>query len=244
MTQASSARSTQHLIDALATARESARLQAHLLSLEARDRWQELESRIDALQSRIEYEGERMSANAADRVRELTEAVKEFIREHTGHRGLEIPVGQLMQPARACRPTDTLNEPARLMWELDCGAVPVVDEAGHLVGILTDRDICMAAYTRGKPLAALSVESTMSRHVVAVSPRDTLESVAVLMRQNQVRRIPVVERGRLVGIVTLADLARYCDRAPEAKHQERDVLVHTLAAISQPEPAARSLAAE
>ena len=243
MTHASAAHSTQHWIDTLVAARDSARVQVHLLSLDARDRWQELESSIDALQSRIEHEGELMSASAADKVRDLTESVKEFLRDHANPTGLDIPAGKLMQPAQVCRPTDTLNNPARLMWELDCGAVPVVNDVGHLVGIITDRDICMAAYTRGKPLGALTVESAMSKHVIAVSPRDTLESVAVLMRQKQIRRILVVEQRKLLGIVTLADLARHCDAKPESRHA-RSVLAHTIAAISEPRPPAPAMAAE
>lgn len=82
MKHASTVHSTQHLVDALVAARNSARARLPLLSLDARDHWHELESELDCLQSRIEYEGARIRPNAADRVRELTETVTQFIREH------------------------------------------------------------------------------------------------------------------------------------------------------------------
>ena len=61
-----------------------------------------------------------------------------------------------------CSVSDRLNRAAQLMWESDCGCIPIVEEHGMLVGMLTDRDICMAAYTSGKPLSEISVTSAMS----------------------------------------------------------------------------------
>ncbi len=229
---------SQELLDALATARGTARLQLHLFSLEARERWQELEERLDNLQRSIELDGERVSENLSKKARELTRSVKEFLLEHSGGSAKTGGVGRIMKAVKSCRPEDTLNEPARLMWDLDCGAVPVVNDAGKVVGMLTDRDICMAAYTRGEPLAALSVGSTMSTEVVTASPKDSIESVAELMSQRQVRRVPLVnDEGRLVGIVALADIAR-C--APV----EGTDLANALRAISQPRPGSATVAAE
>ena len=54
-----------------------------------------------------------------------------------------------------CSVSDMANEAARIMWDRDCGSVPVIDAAGHVVGIVTDRDICMAAYFQGRPLSAI-----------------------------------------------------------------------------------------
>lgn len=89
MKHASTVHSTQDLVDALVAARHRARVRLSLLSLDARDHWHELESQLDCLQSRIEYEGARIKPNAADKVRELTETVTQFIREHArGPRGV------------------------------------------------------------------------------------------------------------------------------------------------------------
>src|SRR5215472_13332338 len=67
----------------------------------------------------------------------------------------------------ACHPNDSLNRAAQLMWENACGCVPVVDEVGKPVGLITDRDICMAAYTQGRPLDAITVDASMARNVIS-----------------------------------------------------------------------------
>ncbi|HEY6728268.1 MAG TPA: hypothetical protein VI197_29865 [Polyangiaceae bacterium] len=82
MNHASPSHAVQPLVDALIAARRSARVRLHLLPFDARDHWQELESQLDCVQSRIEYEGARIRPNAADKVRELTESVAKFLRQH------------------------------------------------------------------------------------------------------------------------------------------------------------------
>lgn len=243
-THSGRARPPKELIDALSTARDSARVQLHLFSLDARKRWQELESKLDKMQSKLEREGERVTEGATTKVRDLTRTVRDFLRENAGIADLATPATRLMKPARSCRPTDSLNEAARLMWECDCGAIPVQDDAGRLVGIVTDRDICMAAYTRGRPLGALTVESTMSGGVTSASPEDSLERIATLMRDKQVRRIPIVDEGGLVGMVSLADIAGYIESELGFSTAAGMGLAHTLAAISEPRPPAAPRAAE
>jgi len=96
------------------------------------------------------------------------------------------------------------------MWDHDCGCVPVVDGHGRLAGIVTDRDICMAAYTQGLPLERIPMERAMSVRVISCARGDDLESAHRLMRTHEIHRIPVTDsRGRLVGIVSLSDLANY-----------------------------------
>ena len=113
---------------------------------------------------------------------------------------------------KSCRPQDSLGSAAQIMWEQPCGALPVVDGGYKAIGFLTDRDICMAAYTQGKPVAELRVEIAMSRKVVTCRADDDLINAAALMRQNHTRRIPVIDRdGKLVGLLTLDDLA--CEAA-------------------------------
>jgi CBS domain-containing protein len=95
------------------------------------------------------------------------------------------------------------------MWNHDVGFLPVVDARGRVVAAITDRDLCMAAYTQGKPLAEIGVDSAMSRNLVSVRPTDPLDRAAELMECHQVRRLPVVDDdGAIVGVVTLSDLAR------------------------------------
>jgi CBS-domain-containing membrane protein len=90
----------------------------------------------------------------------------------------------------------------------------VLDEKGRPVGFLTDRDICMAAYTQGKALELLRVEAAMARKVVSCGVDDDLRSAAGLMRQHRTRRLPVVNPdGTLVGLLSLDDLACEAARA-------------------------------
>lgn len=108
----------------------------------------------------------------------------------------------------SCGPCDPLNKAAQIMWDTPCGAVPVVDEQGRPVGFLTDRDVCMAAYTQNKPLSDLPVEIAMARTPVCCRAEDDLDSAAQLMRQHRTRRVPVIDgNGLLVGLLTLDDLA-------------------------------------
>ena len=122
-------------------------------------------------------------------------------------------VGDLMRKdVSACREDQAMNEAARIMWERDCGFVPVVasDDSGKLVGVVTDRDLCMAAYTRGKSLAELCVADAMSRDVRTCTPEDPLSRAETEMRVSRVRRLPVVdEQQHIYGVVTLDDLLRH-----------------------------------
>src|SRR5579875_1402167 len=107
-----------------------------------------------------------------------------------------------------CKPDDTLNTAARMMWEEGCGAVPVVDVDFRPVGFLTDRDICMAAYTQGRALRDISVGTAMAGKLVCCEEGDELEHAAQLMRDNCLRRLPVVDgRGVLGGLLSLDDIA-------------------------------------
>lgn len=118
-----------------------------------------------------------------------------------------------------CSSADSLNTAARLMWEHDCGAVPVVSETGELVGIITDRDICMAAYTQGKGLQAIPVAAAMAHQVYSCKASDTIEAAEQMMRRHQIRRLPVVDGGkRLVGFVSLNDLALDANTRREGEH--------------------------
>jgi CBS domain-containing protein len=109
----------------------------------------------------------------------------------------------------SCRLGESLNAAARIMWDHEVGCVPIVNADGYLVGLVTDRDVCMGAYTTGKTLAAISVDTAMSRKVISCRGHDPLRGVEDLMRSHQLRRLPVVDdAGRLVGILSLADLAR------------------------------------
>lgn len=137
------------------------------------------------------------------------------------------------------RPGDSIAAAVQIMWDHDCGCVPVLDEDGRLAGILTDRDACMSALHQGRPLHELLVANAMSRDVVVCRPHDAIEDAMILMRRARVRRLPVVDRERrVVGILSLNDVARAAEReargwfsSPRLKDVGR-----TFAEVSRPWP--------
>ena len=97
-----------------------------------------------------------------------------------------MKVEQIMnRHVKTCGPHEPLNKAAQIMWDTPCGAVPVVDDQGKPVGFLTDRDVCMAAYTQNKPLTELPVEAAMAQTPVCCRAEDDLDSAAQLMRQHR-----------------------------------------------------------
>ena len=117
------------------------------------------------------------------------------------------------------------------MWENDCGALPVVDESGRPIAMITDRDICMCAYIRGLALAALQVSTAMSRTVVSCSAAASLATAEKQMRQHRVYRLPVIARnGRIAGILSLNDAAREAERERKAGTAKRAVTDEEIAA--------------
>ena len=147
--------------------------------------------------------------------------------------------------AYTCHLADPLNRAAQLMWDHDCGSVPVIDDAGKVVAMVTDRDVCMAAYTRGLPLTEMPVSSAASEALFAVRETDSVATAEGIMRKHKVRRLPVVDAaGRPIGLVSMNDLARQTFKIPH-RHDglNPDVVLRTLAAICEPS-VAHPIAAE
>jgi CBS domain-containing protein len=145
-------------------------------------------------------------------------------------------VVQLMTPTpRTCTPTDSLQRAAQIMWETDCGCVPVVEADGRAVAMITDRDICMAAYTQGRSLKDISVSSAASPTLVAAHVGDRLDAAERLMQAHQVRRLAVVDsNGRLAGVLSLSDIVRHARYWLRAKGLGTNRILITFAAICQP----------
>src|SRR5713226_3746308 len=115
-----------------------------------------------------------------------------------------------------CTPSGTAQMVARIMKEQDTGIVPVVEnnESRKLIGVVTDRDLCLGVVAEGKEPKSVQVKSCMTDKVVSCRPEDDLDKVIKLMQDNQVRRIPVVDaQNQIVGIVSLADVVRHGDVA-------------------------------
>ena len=119
----------------------------------------------------------------------------------------------------SCPPEASLSEVARIMWESDCGLVPIVDEQdGAVAGVVTDRDVCMAAWTRGQPLHEIPVRVPMSTDLKVCHPDDDLIQAQKLMQENRVKRLLVLDEDQhLAGVVSLACLARAAQGGPKAQ---------------------------
>lgn len=115
----------------------------------------------------------------------------------------------MTQDVRSCRPETNLADAAMRMWRNDCGFLPVVAENQKVVGVITDRDICMAAATKHRDPATIRVKEVTSGKVYGCSPDTDIHEALKIMREKQVRRLPIMraESGKLAGILSMNDVA-------------------------------------
>ena len=133
------------------------------------------------------------------------------------------------------RPESGLDEAAYLMLKNDVGCVPVVDDDRRPVGVITDRDVAMASFVEGAAPHRLVVGETMTGRVFTCRDTDTVAVPHELMREHQVRRIPVTdEAGRLVGLLSLSDLSQVAVAVEKGKTKVRNDLTDTMAALTRP----------
>ena len=153
-----------------------------------------------------------------------------------------MKVEELMTPSPAtCGPTDNMAQAVERMWDANCGIIPVVDDAGRVLGVLTDRDICIAAATRGVAPGELGVREMPQTQVACCRPDDDVRTALALMRQHRVRRLPVTtDEGVLHGILSLDDVALAA--APRNGVTAPDVIATMKAIYAPPLPVARSAA--
>lgn len=127
----------------------------------------------------------------------------------------------MTQNPKACSKTINLAEAAGFMWDYDCGILPVVAEGGKVVGVITDRDICMAAVMKGRNLANIAVEDVISGDVFACTADDDVRTALKTMQEKKVRRLPVVDADdKLEGILSMNDLVLKAEEAKEKKAPE------------------------
>lgn len=100
---------------------------------------------------------------------------------------------------------------ARLFKRYNLGALPVCDDAGHLRGMLTDRDVVLRCTASGSDPKSVKIREIMTRGLVTTTPNSEVDAAAKQMSADQIRRLPVVDGGRLVGMLSLCDMARHCD---------------------------------
>jgi CBS domain-containing protein len=137
----------------------------------------------------------------------------------------------LTRDVKSCSPDTDLATAAQIMWDRDCGVVPVINDERKVVGMITDRDICIAAATRSASPANIGVRDVMSRDVYSCAPGDDVLTALKIMKDQRVRRLPVLDvEGRPAGIISMNDLVT---RAECRKNADvpGDAFLETLKAI-------------
>ncbi|MET0799620.1 MAG: CBS domain-containing protein [Actinomycetota bacterium] len=153
------------------------------------------------------------AATGPRRMEQLPARVRQVLPGRSGGTGSgsTVDVREIRQVMTAAphtvRTTDTLQDAARLMKTNDIGDVLVEDAVGRLAGIVTDRDIAIRATAEGSDPVSTTVEQVYSRDVTGLAPTDTVHHAVELMRAGNVRRLPVVESGKAIGIVSLGDIS-------------------------------------
>lgn len=119
-----------------------------------------------------------------------------------------------------CMPQSDLGSAIKTMQSRDCGFLPVLDANRNVVGVVTDRDVCLAAGARHRPLDRIAVEQVMSHPVFSCLSDDNLRTVLVTMARRRIRRLPVIDKsGHLEGVLSIDDVAQAPHRrgAPTAE---------------------------
>ncbi|HZT59064.1 MAG TPA: CBS domain-containing protein [Pyrinomonadaceae bacterium] len=113
----------------------------------------------------------------------------------------------MTRDAKTCGPQASLAAAAALMWENDCGTLPVVEDGGRVVGMITDRDICIGAATKNRAPSEIAVGEVITGEVYACAPDDDMREALETMRRERVHRLPVVGAdGELRGVVSMNDV--------------------------------------
>jgi len=115
----------------------------------------------------------------------------------------------MKKDVKTIRPSDTIKDAAVLMNENRIGSLVVISGTGAVTGIVTERDILTDVVAAGKNPEDVKVEDVMTKDLITISPEKSLEDAADLMTKNKIKKLPVIEGGKLVGIITATDLICY-----------------------------------
>lgn len=131
-------------------------------------------------------------------------------------------VSEIMtKDVKVCAPHDSVTAAAKIMRDINCGSVPIC-EGKNIIGMITDRDIVLQCVAEGKDCNSVHCHDCMTANVITCAPDTEVHECARIMADHQIRRIPVVRNGELVGICAIGDLAAihiYANEAGEALSQ-------------------------
>ena len=136
---------------------------------------------------------------------------------------------------RSCGPASTLADAGWAMWEGDCGVIPIVDDANKVLGVITDRDICMAVVTKARPADQITTQEISANRAFTCQLDDDVRKALETMRAESVRRLPVVDsEGKLQGVLSLNDVVLAARRRENSRTHgvTHEDLVPTLQAVS------------
>ena len=108
----------------------------------------------------------------------------------------------------SARKSDRVIDVAKKMQQEDAGFIPVVENGGTIIGVITDRDIVVSCVAEGHDPRGETAEHLMSRNVTTVGPDDDIEEAGRKMERHEIRRLPVVDNGRLVGVLSHGNLVQ------------------------------------
>lgn len=130
-----------------------------------------------------------------------------------------MKVKEIMTPDPVtCSSNDNLDTAAMRMWDRDCGFLPVVDD-GRVLGVITDRDICMSLAFKGARPAEVTIGEVINGQVHGCNPDDDVAVALDIMRTHQVHRLPVLENGRLQGVLSMNDVVLAAGKSPGEEHR-------------------------
>ena len=140
----------------------------------------------------------------------------------------------MTRDVKFCGPDTNLAEATEILWRNNCGTLPVLDSGGELIGLVTDRDMCIALGTRNCRASDLAVREVAMKPVFTCGPNDDVHGALKTMRQHQVRRVPVVgEDGKLAGILCLDEIVLHVQKTDDKKGVSYEDVVNTMKAICE-----------
>ncbi len=142
----------------------------------------------------------------------------------------------MTSPVQSCTVDTNLAAAAGMMWDSDCGVLPVVDLAGRVIGMISDRDICMAVATKKRLASEIATWEVVTGKVVSCRPEDQIRNALKAMADNRLRRLPVVDNdGTLIGILAINDIVLLAEKGSQGNMHDLSYsdVVETLKAISK-----------
>ena len=137
----------------------------------------------------------------------------------------------MVRDAKFCRLNNNLAAAAAIMWANDCGGLPVLDGGGKVVGMITDRDICIAVGTRNRMPSDIQVSEVAPQRIYTCAAGEDIHAALKMMQKQKVRRLPVVSKeGHLQGILCLNDVALNARQNDSLSYEDT---IETLQAVCQ-----------